>query len=39
MTIRAGASDPEMAQSLGINIRWLHALVFAPVSRWRRLRA
>jgi branched-chain amino acid transport system permease protein len=29
MMIRAGASNPEMAQSLGINIRWLHALVFA----------
>ena len=29
MMIRAGASNPEMAQSLGINIRWIHALVFA----------
>src|SRR2546423_9815048 len=29
MMIRAGASNPEMAQSLGNNIRWIHALVFA----------
>jgi branched-chain amino acid transport system permease protein len=29
MMIRAGASNPEMAQSLGIDIRSLHALVFA----------
>jgi branched-chain amino acid transport system permease protein len=29
MMIRAGASNPEMAQSLGINVRWIHALVFA----------
>src|SRR6267154_410999 len=29
MMIRAGASNPEMAQSLGVNIRWIHALVFA----------
>jgi branched-chain amino acid transport system permease protein len=29
MMIRAGASNPEMTQALGINIRWIHALVFA----------
>ena len=29
MMIRAAASNPEMAQSLGIDIRWMHALVFA----------
>jgi branched-chain amino acid transport system permease protein len=27
--IRACASNPEMAQSLGLDIRWIHALVFA----------
>ena len=27
--IRAAASNPEMAQSLGLDIRWIHALVFA----------
>ncbi|MEO8738745.1 MAG: branched-chain amino acid ABC transporter permease [Casimicrobiaceae bacterium] len=27
--IRASASNPEMAQSLGLDIRWIHALVFA----------
>jgi len=27
--IRAAASHPEMAQSLGLDIRWIHALVFA----------
>jgi branched-chain amino acid transport system permease protein len=27
--IRAAASNPDMAQSLGIDIRWIHALVFA----------
>ena len=27
--IRASASHPEMAQSLGLDIRWIHALVFA----------
>ena len=29
MMIRAGASNSEMTQALGINIRWIHALVFA----------
>jgi branched-chain amino acid transport system permease protein len=29
MMIRAGASNAEMTQALGINIRWIHALVFA----------
>jgi branched-chain amino acid transport system permease protein len=29
MMIRAGASNPEMTEALGINIRWVHALVFA----------
>jgi branched-chain amino acid transport system permease protein len=29
MMIRAGASNAEMTQALGINIRWMHALVFA----------
>src|SRR5258705_9994651 len=27
--IRAAASNPDMAQSLGLDIRWIHALVFA----------
>jgi branched-chain amino acid transport system permease protein len=27
--IRAAASNPEMAESLGLDIRWIHALVFA----------
>ncbi len=27
--IRAAASNPEMAQSLGLDVRWIHALVFA----------
>jgi branched-chain amino acid transport system permease protein len=27
--IRAAASNPEMATSLGLDIRWIHALVFA----------
>jgi branched-chain amino acid transport system permease protein len=27
--VRAAASHPEMAQSLGLDIRWIHALVFA----------
>ena len=29
MMIRAAASNPEMATSLGLDIRWIHALVFA----------
>jgi len=29
MMVRAGASNAEMTQALGINIRWIHALVFA----------
>ncbi|HEX3633622.1 MAG TPA: branched-chain amino acid ABC transporter permease [Casimicrobiaceae bacterium] len=29
MMIRAAASNPEMATSLGMDIRWIHALVFA----------
>ncbi len=29
MMIRAGASNAEMTQALGINIRWMYALVFA----------
>jgi branched-chain amino acid transport system permease protein len=29
MKIRAAASNPEMATSLGLDIRWIHALVFA----------
>jgi branched-chain amino acid transport system permease protein len=29
MMIRASASNPEMATSLGMDIRWIHALVFA----------
>jgi branched-chain amino acid transport system permease protein len=29
MMIRASASNPEMAQSMGLDIRWIHALVFA----------
>jgi branched-chain amino acid transport system permease protein len=29
MMIRAAASNPEMASSLGLDIRWIHALVFA----------
>ena len=29
MRIRAAASNPDMAQSLGLDIRWIHALVFA----------
>jgi branched-chain amino acid transport system permease protein len=29
MMIRATASNPEMASSLGLDIRWIHALVFA----------
>jgi branched-chain amino acid transport system permease protein len=27
--VRAAASNPDMAQSLGLDIRWIHALVFA----------
>ena len=29
MMIRAAAANPEMATSLGLDIRWIHALVFA----------
>jgi branched-chain amino acid transport system permease protein len=29
MMVRASASNPEMAQSMGLDIRWIHALVFA----------
>ena len=29
MMIRAAASNPEMATSLGLDIRWIHALVFS----------
>lgn len=29
MMVRASASNPEMAQSVGLDIRWIHALVFA----------
>jgi branched-chain amino acid transport system permease protein len=29
MMIRAAASNPEMATSLGLDIRWIHAVVFA----------
>ncbi|MFI4953214.1 MAG: branched-chain amino acid ABC transporter permease [Burkholderiales bacterium] len=29
MMVRAAAANPEMATSLGLDIRWIHALVFA----------
>ena len=32
MMIRAAASNPEMATSLGLDIRWIHALVFAATN-------
>ena len=35
MMIRAGASNREMVQVLGVNINFLYRLVFAPALRWR----
>jgi branched-subunit amino acid ABC-type transport system permease component len=36
MMIRAGASNREMVQSLGIDIKFLYRVVFAAAWRWRR---
>jgi len=36
MTIRAGASNREMVQAMGIDIQFLYRVVSPPASRWPR---